>query len=149
MGLPYAFAAHFAPAQFEMAVKIYKQRFTPSTYLSKPHVMACVNVVAADTDEEATFLATSVYQMFLGIITNQRKPLQPPVADMNELWDSQARAAVAQMTSCTFTGNKETLSKKLNTFIEQTGIDELMVTSNIYDHDARLKSFSILKESLS
>lgn len=149
MGLPYAFAAHFAPAQFEMAIKIYKERFKPSPYLSQPHAMACVNMVGADSDQEAAFLATSIYQMFLGIITNQRKPLQPPVENMNELWDSQSRAAVAQMTSCTFMGNKETLRTKLNTFIEKTGIDELMVTSNIYDEAARLKSFSILMEAMS
>lgn len=148
MGLPYAFAAHFAPAQFEMAIRIYKERFKPSPYLSKPHAMACVNMVGADTDEEAAFLATSIYQMFLGIITNNRKPLQPPVKDMNKLWDSQARAAVAQMTSCTFIGNKESLKTQINLLIEKTGIDELMVTSNIFDEEARLKSFTILKEAM-
>lgn len=148
MGLPYAFAAHFAPAQFRTAIKIYRQHFKPSAQLTQPYVMACVNMIAGANDEEAQYLATSVYQMFLGIITNKRKPLQPPVKNMDELWDLQERAAVAQMTSCTFIGGKETLREKLNAFIEETGINELMVTSNVYDMEARLRSFSILKEAL-
>jgi alkanesulfonate monooxygenase SsuD/methylene tetrahydromethanopterin reductase-like flavin-dependent oxidoreductase (luciferase family) len=105
-------------------------------------------MIGGANDEEAQYLATSVYQMFLGIITNKRRPLQPPVKNMDELWDLQERAAVAQMTSCTFIGGKETLREKLNAFIEETGINELMVTSNIYDMEARLRSFSILKEAL-
>jgi luciferase family oxidoreductase group 1 len=149
MGLPYAFAAHFAPAQFAIAAKIYKQHFKPSPYLQQPHMMACVNMIGADTDEEAAFLATSIYQMFLGIITNTRKPLQAPVHNMNELWSGPERAAVAQMLSCTFTGSEDTLRTKLNSFIEQNDLDELMVTSNIFDPQARLKSFSILKRALS
>lgn len=149
MGLPYAFAAHFAPAQFHIAAKIYKQHFKPSAYLEKAHMMACVNMVGADTDAEAHYLATSIYQMFLGIITNQRKALQPPVKNMDELWDGQSRAAVAQMTSCTFIGNQHTLRSKLNAFIDETQIDELMVTSNVFDMEARMKSFSVLKEALS
>ncbi len=148
MGLPYAFAAHFAPAQFEIAVKIYKQNFQPSAFLSKPYAMACVNMIGADTDKEAAFLATSIYQMFLGIITNHRRPLQPPVENMDDVWDAPARAAVEQMTRYTFLGNKETLRKKINAFIEANGIDELMVTSNVYDSEARLKSFSVLIEAI-
>ena len=146
MGLPYAFAAHFAPASLMQAIKIYKENFRPSEDLDKPYIMPCINVVAAETDMEANKLATSVYQMFLGIITGERKPLQPPVDSMDGLWDLQAQAAVAQMTQCTFIGNKETLQRKLSAFIEATGANELMVNSNIYDIEARLRSFSILKE---
>jgi luciferase family oxidoreductase group 1 len=149
MGLPYAFAAHFAPAQFEIAVKIYKQNFQPSAFLSKPYTMACVNMIGADTDKEAAFLATSIYQMFLGIITGNRRPLQPPVENMDNIWDAPARAAVEQMTRYTFLGSKDTLRKKINAFIEANGIDELMVTSNVYDGEARLKSFSILMQAMS
>jgi luciferase family oxidoreductase group 1 len=145
LGLPYAFAAHFAPASLMQAIKIYKENFRPSDQLEKPYIMPCVNVIAADTDEEANKLVTSVYQMFLGIITGERKPLQLPVDSMDGLWDLQAQAAVAQMTQCTFIGKKETLQKKLGAFLDATGADELMVNSNIYDIDARLKSFSILK----
>lgn len=146
LGLPYAFAAHFAPAMLMSAINIYRQNFRPSDQLDKPYVMPCVNVIAADTDIEANKLATSVYQMFLGIITGERKPLQPPVDSMDGLWDLQAQAAVAQMTQCTFIGNKATLKQKLSAFLEATQADELMVNSNIYDIEARLRSFSILKE---
>ncbi|RYZ18383.1 MAG: LLM class flavin-dependent oxidoreductase, partial [Sphingobacteriales bacterium] len=148
MGLPYAFAAHFAPAQFRTAIQIYRKHFKPSAQLNQPHVMACVNVVGAETNEEAQYLATSVYQMFLSVITNRRKPLPPPVESMDGLWDLQERAAVAQMLSCTFIGDEERLREKLGEFINETGINELMVTSNVYDMALRLKSFSILKRAL-
>ncbi|WP_118975034.1 LLM class flavin-dependent oxidoreductase [Taibaiella koreensis] len=148
MGLPYAFAAHFAPAQFRHAVDIYKKNFSPSPYLQQPYMMACVNVIGADTNAEAAYQATSMYRMFLGIITNQRKGLQPPVETMDGLWGLQERAAVAQMTACTFIGNRETLREKLLPFIEETGIDELMVTSNIYDTEKRLHSYAVLKEAM-
>ncbi len=148
MGLPYAFAAHFAPAQFRHAIALYRQHFKPSSYLAEPYVMACVNVVGADTDAEAQVLSTSMYRMFLGIITNQRRPLQPPVPSMDGLWDLQERAAVMQMTSCAFIGSKDTLTTKLSTFVEETGVDELMVTSNIYDTEARLHSYTVLKEAI-
>lgn len=149
MGLPYAFAAHFAPAQFRMAIAIYRNNFKPSAQLSEPYVMACVNVVGADTDAEAQFLSTSIYQLFLGILTNTRRPLSPPVESMEPYWTPEIEAAVKQMTACTFIGSKETLRKELGTFIEETGVDELMVTANIYDPEARLKSYTILKEALS
>lgn len=149
MGLPYAFAAHFAPAQFRTAIGIYRQHFKPSAQLDQPYVMACVNVIAGTSDEEARYLSTSMYQMFLGIITNKRKPLQPPVEKMDHLWDLQERAAVAQMTSCTFIGSEQTLRTKLSAFIEETGVQELMVTSNIYTMEDRLRSFSILKAATS
>jgi luciferase family oxidoreductase group 1 len=148
MGLPYAFAAHFAPAQFRTAIDLYRSHFKPSAQLEKPYVMACVNVIAGETDEEAQFLATSVYQLFLGIITNKRRPLQPPVESMDPLWDLQERAAVAHMTSCTFVGKEETLHRTLGNFIEETGLNELMVTSNVFDMNARMRSFSILKTAL-
>jgi luciferase family oxidoreductase group 1 len=145
MGLPYAFAAHFAPAQFQAAIRIYRQHFQPSVYLDRPYVLACVNVVGADTNERAAYLATSIYQMFLGIITNKRRGLQPPVPTMDGLWDLQERAAVAQMTSCTFIGDKESLKAQLHRFLTDTDVDELMVNSNIFDLDERLHSYTILK----
>lgn len=148
MGLPYAFAAHFAPAQFRHAIALYRQHFKPSPYLAEPYVMACVNVIGAETDGEAQVLSTSMYRMFLGIITNQRKPLQPPVPSMDGLWDLQERAAVMQMTSCAFIGSKDTLATKLSAFVAETEVDELMVTSNIYDTEARLHSYTILKEAI-
>jgi luciferase family oxidoreductase group 1 len=148
MGLPYAFAAHFAPAQFRAAIDIYRRNFRPSPQLKQPYVMACVNVIGADTDAEAEFLATSLYRMFLGLILNERCPLQPPAplpctSDIPEVHN-----AVNSMTACTFTGNRESLHEKLSVFIAETGIDELMATSPIYNLEAKLKSFSILNDSL-
>jgi luciferase family oxidoreductase group 1 len=146
LGLPYAFASHFAPTDLMTAISIYRKNFKPSEQLQQPYVMPCINVIAADTDQEANKLATSIYQMFLGIITNNRRPLQPPVDSMDGLWDLQAQAAVAQMTKYTFTGNLETLRKKLNAFLDATQADELMINTNVYDLDARLRSFSILNK---
>jgi len=149
MGLPYAFAAHFAPAQFKAAVAIYKKEFQPSAQLKTPYVMACVNVIAAETDEEASFLSTSLYRMFIGILTNNRLPLQPPVPSLAPYWNAEIQYAVHNMTTCTFTGSKETLQQKLSGFIADYGLDELMVTSYIYDQQKKLQSFSLLKEALS
>ena len=146
LGLPYAFASHFAPAQFHRAIAIYRQHFKPSAALDKPYVLACVNVIAADTDDEAHVLATSMYRMFLGIVTNTRRPLQPPVPSMEPYWTPEIEQAVKQMTACTFIGGPESLARQLDTFITETDVDELMTTGNIYDQGARLKSYRILSE---
>lgn len=146
MGLPYAFASHFAPAQFLTAINLYRQNFKPSVHLSEPYVLACVNVVAADTDQEANRLVTSLYQMFMGIVTGKRRLLQPPVDDMNEVWDVYEEEQVGQMLACTFVGNKETLQIDLQRFLDQTGVDEIMATSHIFDHVARLRSYELISE---
>lgn len=148
MGLPYAFASHFAPAQLRTAIKIYRNNFKPSEFLEKPYVMACVNVLGADTDEEANVLLNTLITLFVGIITNKRKPLRP--ADrLPEVYQiPEVRQAVNNMLACTFYGSKETLHANLSAFIEETGIDELMVASHIFDLDAKLKSFSILQDAL-
>jgi luciferase family oxidoreductase group 1 len=148
MGLPYAFAAHFAPAQFKPAIAIYRNNFRPSTQLSQPYVMACVNVIGAASNEEANFSATSLINMFTGIITNTRLPLQPAGLVRDSYQIPEVRAMVENMLACTFIGNKETLKKNVSGFIEATKIDELMVTSYIFDEDAKFKSLSILKEAL-
>jgi luciferase family oxidoreductase group 1 len=147
-GLPYAFASHFAPAYFKEAIKIYRDNFQPSAELQVPYVMSCVNVVAADTDEEAEFLATSVKQMFMGIVTGKRRLLQPPVNDMSEIWDPIVEGAVMEMLAYAFVGSKEKIKAKLTDFVNETGIDEIMVTSHIYDHQARLKSYRLFAEAL-
>lgn len=148
MGLPYAFAAHFAPKQFEVAIQIYRNNFVPSEQLPKPYVMACVNVVAAETDEEAEHLVTSLYRMFLGILTNTRSPLRPP-GPLPALFNTpEVQQALNNMVSCTFTGSMETIRKNLGDFIRMHELDELMVTSHIYDLQAKLRSFTILKEAL-
>lgn len=143
-GLPYAFASHFAPAYFMEAIQIYRQNFRPSATLDKPYVMACVNVVAADTDQEAERLSTSLKRLFMGIVTGKRQLLQPPIDSMNGVWSDIEEEAVNQMLAIAFIGGPEKLSTQLQSFIAQTKIDEIMVTSHIYDHQARLHSYELL-----
>jgi luciferase family oxidoreductase group 1 len=141
-GLPYAFASHFAPAQLILALKIYHQNFRPSQFLSKPYTIACINVIAADTDEEANFIATSFYQLATGIITGQRKPLQPPVKKME--WSDYEKMAVSRMMEYSFIGSAETVRQGLEQFVDITRVNELMIAGHIFDHKARLKSFEIV-----
>jgi luciferase family oxidoreductase group 1 len=148
MGLPYAFASHFAPAQFRTAIQIYRSNFKPSDGLQKPYVMACVNVIGADTDNEANMLLSSLLNLFVGIITNTRKPLRPAGTFPESYNIPEVKNAVNNMLSCTFYGSKETLKQNLSQFIDETEIDELMVASHIFDFDSKLKSFSILNEAL-
>ncbi|RFS20063.1 LLM class flavin-dependent oxidoreductase [Chitinophaga silvatica] len=145
MGLPYAFASHFAPAQLHAALKIYRQQFKPSEFLDKPYTMACVNVIAADSDEIANRLATSFYQMFLGVIRGKLRKLPPPVDSMEGMWNEYEAAHMQQMLSCTFIGSQNTVQDKLQQFIDLTQIDEIMATSHIYDQQARLYSYELLK----
>jgi luciferase family oxidoreductase group 1 len=146
LGLPYAFASHFAPGQFFAAMDLYRKLFRPSKYLSKPYVMACVNVIAADTDAEAHKLATSLYQMFLGIVTGIRKPLQPPVDNMDDIWTEDQKTALNQMLSLSFIGSQETIKQDFCDFIKQTRIDEIMIISNIYDQKAKIHSYELFAE---
>jgi luciferase family oxidoreductase group 1 len=146
LGLPYAFASHFAPAQFHAAINLYRQSFKPSEHLKKPYIMACVNVIAADTDEEANKLATSLYQMFIGIVNGKRKLLQPPVDTMDEIWTENEKELINQMLSLSFIGSPETIKKDMQDFIDLTQIDEVMAISNIYDHKARLYSYQLFAE---
>lgn len=148
-GLPYAFASHFAPTYFLEAIEIYRQNFRPSAVLSEPYVLSCVNVVAAPTDEEAGYLSSSLKQLFLGIVTGKRKLLQPPVKDMYEVWNEMEEAAVNQMLAIAFIGGPQTLKADLESFISQTKINEIMVTSHIYNHEARLRSYEIFAETVS
>jgi alkanesulfonate monooxygenase SsuD/methylene tetrahydromethanopterin reductase-like flavin-dependent oxidoreductase (luciferase family) len=108
--------------------------------------MACVNVIAADSDEEANFIATSFLQLAVGIITGRRKPLQPPVKNMDDIWSEYEEAAVSQMMAYSFIGSAQTVQSGLLEFIEETKVDELMVVAHIYDQAARLRSFEIVAE---
>jgi luciferase family oxidoreductase group 1 len=145
-GLPYAFASHFAPTYFTQAIRLYRENFKASKQLSHPYVMACVNVVAAETDHEATKLSTSVLQLFKGIITGQRKLLQPPVDSMENVWTLQEEAAARQMLTYSFIGGAEKIKSDLRRFVDTTGINEIMATSHIYDHGARINSYRIFSE---
>ena len=144
-GLPYAFASHFAPAHFLTAIDLYRRHFRPSQYLDKPYVMACVNVIAADTNAEAERLATSFYQLATGIITGRRRRLQKPVDSMNGLWTDQEEASVKQMMHYAFIGDPEKIGTTLSHFQRETQLDEIMVTSHIYDPEARIHSYELLE----
>ncbi|MFW0718384.1 LLM class flavin-dependent oxidoreductase [Pedobacter sp. N23S346] len=145
-GLPYAFASHFAPAYFEQAISIYKNNFKPSEFLKEPYVMACVNVVAADTDEQAEFLSSSVKRMFLGVITGKRELLKPAFENINGYWDRMEKEAVEQMLYYSFIGSKETIRQDLEAFVEKYGVNEVMSTSHIYDQQAKLHSNKLFSE---
>ncbi|WP_214070156.1 LLM class flavin-dependent oxidoreductase [Mucilaginibacter sp. dw_454] len=148
LGLPYAFASHFAPTYFTEAINIYRKNFKPSAQLSAPYIMACVNVVAADTDVEAKRLFTSLQQFFMGVITGKRALLQPPVDSMDTIWNPYEAEAVNQMLAYAFIGGPETIRREMQGFIAETQIDEVMVTSHIWDHQAKLKSYRLFAEAL-
>jgi luciferase family oxidoreductase group 1 len=144
MGLPYAFASHFAPQQLFEAFRIYHSEFQPSKQLKKPYTMACVNVTAAETTEEAALIATSMKKIFVGILTNDRHPLQPP--DSSFVLGPDIEPHVQGFLKYSFVGGPEKIKTSISQFVEETQIDELMVTSHIFDHEARVRSYAILKE---
>ncbi len=144
LGLPFAFAGHFSPNFTVPAMNLYRNNFKPSEVLDKPHGMVAVNVVAADTDDEAAYLATSMQQLFLSFIRNTRGPLPAPVKDMSGLWTPQEKAALEQQLGSSIVGGPETVKAKLNAYIEATGADEIMVAAHIYEHKARLRSYEIV-----
>ena len=143
LGLPYAFASHFAPAQMMQAVALYRQQFKPSARLAEPHVMLGFNVFAADTDEEAQFCATSMQQAFVALRSGRPGQLQPPKAGYRESLGPQESTLLDSVLSCAAIGSRETVRRELLAFIERTGADELMITSQIFDHAARLRSYEI------
>jgi luciferase family oxidoreductase group 1 len=146
LGLPFAFASHFAPGLLKEALEIYRENFQPSSQIAKPYSMACVNVVAADTDEEAKYLSSSLYAFFLNVVRGTSFPLNAPVDDIDAIWSENEKFAVQQMLKYNFIGSAATVEKQLKNFTEETGINELMVISNIYDHYARLRSYEILSQ---
>ncbi|CAN7304537.1 LLM class flavin-dependent oxidoreductase [Brucella pseudogrignonensis] len=148
LGLPYGFASHFAPADMERAVELYRERFEPSQYLQKPYVMLGLNVIAADTDEEAHHLFTSQLQAFVNLRSGRPGKLPAPVVGYQEQLDPSAQALVRQMLSCRVVGGPETVDKGIREFAERTGADELMVTGMIYDHQKRLRSYEIVSNSM-
>jgi luciferase family oxidoreductase group 1 len=146
MGLPFAFASHFAPDALMQALQIYRTSFQPSAQLEKPYVMVGVNVIAADTDAEARRLFTSVQQRFTEMVRGTRGKLQPPIDDIESYWSPIEKAQASRMLTCSFVGSPQTIERELQQFSEQTVADELMVASAIYDHAARLHSYEILGE---
>lgn len=146
LGMPYAFASHFAPAALQMALKVYRDSFQPSEHLKEPYAMACINVVAADTDEEALHLSTTLYLAFLNVIRGTAHPSLPPVESMDGHWDANERYAVKQMLRYSFIGSSLTVRQELQEFLDDTQVDEVMVASHIYEHKHRLHSYEILSK---
>ncbi len=146
LGLPYAFASHFAPAELERAVDVYRSRFQPSQHLDRPYVMLGLNVVAAPTNTQATLLFSSLQQAFVNLRTGHPGPLPPPVEGYAEGLDPMARSILGQALSCAIVGSPETVRQGLDAFLARTGADELMVTAQVFDHAARVRSFEILAE---
>ena len=147
LGLPYAFAGHFAPEQMEMAFNIYKEHFEPSKYLDKPYIIACVNGIAAETSEEAQKISTTLFQAFINIIRNDRKPFAPPVDDMDSIWLPMEKSMILQKLKFTLIGNQSEIEAKLQGFQERFNVDELMINSHIYDHQKRLESYEIIQKA--
>jgi len=149
LGLPYAFASHFAPAMLEQAISIYRETFRPSEILEKPYVMIGAGVCAAETDEEATFLRSSQVQAFARLRSGTPGKLPAPVMELDSVVPRHIQAQVEQALACSATGSVKTVRKKLEALIDQYKPDELMVTGMIHDHDARVRSFEIAAEALS
>ncbi|NCI46585.1 LLM class flavin-dependent oxidoreductase [Sediminibacterium soli] len=146
LGLPFAFASHFAPAQLMDAMAVYRQHFKPSAFLQQPYAMACVNVIAAESDEEAASMATSFYQLALGLFRNDRRPLPPPVASMDDIWTEREKLGVMQMTAYSFLGTTDTLQKQLQSFLDTTGVDEIMTASHIYSVEKKQRSMELVAQ---
>ena len=144
LGLAFAFASHFAPTEMTAAIRIYRETFRPSARLDRPHVMLGFNVFAAETDEEARLLFTSIQQAFANLRTGRPGKLPPPVAGYAERLDPMAKAMIDQALSCSAVGGPATVRDQVRAFVERTGADELMITSQIWDHAARVRSLEIL-----
>jgi len=144
LGLPYAFASHFAPDQMLAAIKIYRERFRPSAQLSEPYVMLGFNIFAADTDAQANYLASSMQRAFVNLRRGNPGKLQPPVDNYLQELSLSEQSLLQNIMSCSAIGSPDTVLEKTRQFIAKTGADELMITSQIYDHTARLRSYEIV-----
>ena len=168
LGLPYAFASHFAPRMLEMAVEIYRKYFKPSPHLAEPYVIIGVNAIVADSDDEAQMLATTQTQFFLNVVTSAQQNLQPPVTNVNEVWQNyrqasqaphfgpvdlnelpiyqQEREVVEQMTACSLIGSPISVAHQLNALRDKIHFDEIMAVSYIFDEAKQIQSYRLLKE---
>lgn len=146
LGLPFAFASQFAPASLMPALALYREHFQPSDVLSEPYAMVGVNTFVADTPDEAQRLASSHKQQFLNLIQGHKRPLAPPVENMDALWTPRERAMVEAQLAASFAGDPERVRKSLVTFAERTGANEIICSSAIHDHHARKRSYTLLAE---
>jgi luciferase family oxidoreductase group 1 len=148
LGLPYAFASHFAPQQMDAAIHVYRERFEPSAQLARPHVMLGFNVVCAATDEEAQLLATSLQQAFVNLRSGRPGKLPPPRPGFLDSLGLDGRALLQQVLSSSAIGSPATVREKLTAFVARTGADELMITSQIFDPEARRRSYGLLADAV-
>lgn len=147
LGLPYAFASHFAPAQMMDAIAVYRAHFKPSSYLQKPYVMLGFNVFAAETDNKAQYLASSWQQSFVSLRQGRPIQLPPPVVNYIERSGPLGQAVMDHALNCAAIGSLDTIIEQTQAFIDKTGADELMITSNMYDHAARLESYALIAQA--
>ncbi|MAM00373.1 LLM class flavin-dependent oxidoreductase [Hydrocarboniclastica marina] len=145
LGLPFAFASHFAPGYIHEAIRLYRDNFQPSSILDKPYLMLGIPVIAAETDEQAEFLSTTHQQKFLNLIRGKSTRALPPVKELD--WHPHERGQVMQMLSASVVGSRETVKRQLASFIEGTGADELMINSDFYNLDDRLRSYEIVMDA--
>ncbi len=143
LGLPFAFASHFAPQYLEVALAIYRRNFKASPALEQPHAIVGAGIFAAESDAEAERLATSAQLQFLNMVRGRPGKLPPPVEHMDEHWSAAEKAAVMERMRCSAVGSRETVPERLAELLERTRADEIIATAQIYDHDARLRSFEI------
>ncbi|HEY9537606.1 MAG TPA: LLM class flavin-dependent oxidoreductase [Kiloniellaceae bacterium] len=148
LGLPYAFASHFAPAQLLQALEIYRSRFKPSKQLDRPYAMVGANVIAADSDREARRLATTQQMSFADLFRGARGLSRPPIDDIESYWSPLEKAQAMQMLARSVVGSPETVRAGIQAFMKETGADELMVVSDVYEHTARLRSFELIAEAV-
>ena len=148
LGLPFAFASHFAPALLIEAIEVYRESFQPSPYLDRPYVMAGVPLVAAETDAQAARLATSSLQRHVNLIRRQPIFVPPPLENMDGVWSEAEQFLVESRMSAAVIGGPNTVRDKLAQFLESTAADELIFTSDLYDHALRLRSFEIVADAM-
>jgi luciferase family oxidoreductase group 1 len=148
LGLPFAFAAHFAPQELYPALRLYRQRFQPSLWLQKPHAMVGLPVIAADTDKEAQYQATSTYMRFLQLIRGEPFLTAPPVDSMEGRWSPDEKMMVKSKMGAMICGGPETIRRDLAAFIESTQADELMIASDMFNHSDRLRSYEIIADAM-
>jgi luciferase family oxidoreductase group 1 len=147
LGLPYAFASHFAPDELERALEVYRANFRPSAQLDRPYAMVGANVIAADSDAAARRLFTSAQQAFTNLFRGARGQLLPPIDDIETYWTPVEKAQASRMLACSFVGAAGTVREGLERFVARTGADEVIVAAAIYEHAARLRSYEILAEA--
>lgn len=148
LGLPYAFASHFAPASLQAALDVYRARFKPSAQLDTPYAMVGVNIIAAETDDEARRLATTQQMSFADLLRGARGLSKPPIDDIETYWSAAEKAQASQMLAVSIYGSRETVRRGIDQLLERTRADELIIVSDVFDHDARLRSYELIAEAV-